>query len=605
MQNLQHHMMWYQENFGAASTNPNMPGASFVRAPHPDPGEMDASVFMSQSSAPTMQSTSSAPGHAQTVPNTPQHYTTGWPSPPPSHMKHTRSHSYQLDVAPMQQAFENIAFAGQNSNFNSSSFGLGADQDYDPSVYSSSVADPSSPPHQHGMPMPTLYEETTSRRQTHGRPTADALLLEVAAGADLDFNSPHFVVGGRPVCPEQQALDAAGIDATYIDTGVSEEEISSWLSNPTKKGDAYVCKFDDCNAKVNRKENARSHVQNHLNDRKFRCNPCGKRFTRMHDTKRHFLTHTNERPAICPCGRSFARADALTRHRQRDMCEGVLPGFEKAEEDKPKRGRPKKDRSGEMDKTKKRTHRPDMETRTQKAAFTRSMEHSKAASSSSALSEHSLPDTPPQDSDAMDTADFLNTNGAESQFNTAARSWLDTPPTSPPSISPTKSINSKVVIDLRQDEGISPSKLSNGSSPTATTGIDKAVNDFSSPATFHNTTGFVGESSPIDDEDDRLFNGAVNFDDIMDTHPGVGHHSGVFSPPGESCSGSSVFNSDFDTIHVSHPVKMANYNNSSMHFNPNMHHNGFSSDVDDFIGTGEEDMYSDVRDILDCWISTH
>ena len=313
---------------------------------------------------------------------------------------------------------------------------------------------------------------------------------------------------------------------------------------------------------------------------------------------------------MCPCGRSFARADALTRHRQRDMCEGVLPGFEKADEDKPKRGRPKKDRSGESDKGNKRTSRPDLNTRTQKAALSRRMNYHKAASSSSALSDHSLPDTPPQDSDAMDTADFLSMAGAETQFNAGARTWLDTPPTSPPSVSPMKPINSRHIIDLSHDEGISPSKLSNGSSPLATAGADKHMTDFSSPAAFASTAGFVGESSPIDHEDDRLFN-AVNFDDVLESYPGVGHHGGdVLSPPGESCSGSSVFNSDFDTIHVRHPVKVANYDHGNHHGTATtalagMRHDAFSSDVDDFIGTGEDEMYGDVRDILDCWISTH
>lgn len=569
---------------------------------HPVANDMNAQMYMSQAAIPGMPPTPMSHCQAHTVPSTPQNHAQSWPSPPPTNAKHQRSQSYQLDVAPMPPQMDGSHFSRQAAVYsNGASFSFASDQDYAASAYSSSIADASSPPHQHSTPMPTLYEE----------PSAN-LLLQAAAGAEQDFNSPNFLVGGGPVCPEQAALDAAGIDATYIDTGITEEQINSWLIHPTGKGEAYRCKWEGCDTAINRKENARSHVQNHLDDRRFRCNPCGKRFNRLHDTKRHHLTHTNERPAICPCGKTFARADALTRHRQRDMCEGVLPGFEKAEDEKPKRGRPKKDRSGDD----KRSGRPDMDTRTRKAAMARGMDRANAsnygmaASISSIASPRSLPDTPPHDSDDM-ANDFLDMGNTSTRFSAAAGSWIDTPPTSPPSAPSTDHAKSKVFIDFsipeEPAEVVSPSKLSTRSSPPvvnrsrhATPAVQReSFGDYSSPSDFD---GFTGGSSPYDGGVD-IFNDSVNFD-VLESHPDVGRQ--VFSPPGESCSGSSVHNySDYDGAHIvpaaSKPsagiTTIAEYGQGIMT------RSAFS--LDDFMNPGDEDAYGEVRDMLDSWIASN
>ena len=133
--------------------------------------------------------------------------------------------------------------------------------------------------------------------------------------------------------------------------------------------------------------------------------------------KRHAAIHKDDRPHVCPCGSGFARHDALTRHRQRGMCSGALPGFEKNEEDKPKRGRPKKER-------------PDMDSRTTKSKKARIMDRSNAAadallsyasSHSSGMTDASLPITPPDSSDFLDVDNFINAAAQQ------------TPPTSPPS----------------------------------------------------------------------------------------------------------------------------------------------------------------------------
>lgn len=44
---------------------------------------------------------------------------------------------------------------------------------------------------------------------------------------------------------------------------------------------------------------------------------CGKGFARQHDCKRHEALHLNIRPFTCEgCSKTFARMDALNRHRE-------------------------------------------------------------------------------------------------------------------------------------------------------------------------------------------------------------------------------------------------------------------------------------------------
>jgi regulatory protein SWI5 len=38
---------------------------------------------------------------------------------------------------------------------------------------------------------------------------------------------------------------------------------------------------------------------------------------RQHDLRRHEKIHGGDKPFVCACRKSFARQDALTRHRQR------------------------------------------------------------------------------------------------------------------------------------------------------------------------------------------------------------------------------------------------------------------------------------------------
>jgi regulatory protein SWI5 len=146
------------------------------------------------------------------------------------------------------------------------------------------------------------------------------------------------------------------VDASIADTGITIEEIATYISGPDPEDGKWVCLHPGCDRRFGRKENIKSHIQTHLGDRQYKCNHCDKCFVRGHDLKRHAKIHTGDKPYECLCGNVFARHDALTRHRQRGMCIG---GYRGVVRKTTKRGRPPK------------KSRPDMEGRQDKAARTR------------------------------------------------------------------------------------------------------------------------------------------------------------------------------------------------------------------------------------------
>ncbi|EXJ88910.1 hypothetical protein A1O3_01974 [Capronia epimyces CBS 606.96] len=183
------------------------------------------------------------------------------------------------------------------------------------------------------------------------QPVPDLSPERVAAGS----SSP-----GRPaLSPRRMSISdlnlEPGIEASIEETSVTLDDIAQFIEGPDPADNKWICKYDDCNKRFGRKENIKSHVQTHLGDRQFRCGHCKKCFVRGHDLKRHAKIHTGSKPYPCLCGNSFARHDALTRHRQRGMCIGAFDGVVKKVI---KRGRPRK-------------HRPEMEERLDKAGRTR------------------------------------------------------------------------------------------------------------------------------------------------------------------------------------------------------------------------------------------
>lgn len=333
-----------------------------------------------------------------------------------------------MDVAPMPSSFATVPMVHIQAPVSSqepSAFlqePFGSEYGY-ASSYASSLADPSSPmtsPIRQNsiVGMPTLYEAVSPVPASATFVTDQLLLAAAASGASPELgymaDSPMM---HPPMSPREMMLATLDIDASIEDTGISAEEVQQYISEQDVNDGKWTCLYDGCHKKFGRKENIKSHVQTHLGDRQFKCNHCGKCFVRQHDLKRHAKIHSGDKPHKCPCGNGFARQDALTRHRQRGVCEGALPGFERREV---KRGRPRK-------------ARPDVAERIDKASRSRLNDRrgsEMSAYESSSPSDRSYPHTPPNAS--FDNDQFVDMDGTSTaSLNAFLRTLEDTPATSP------------------------------------------------------------------------------------------------------------------------------------------------------------------------------
>ncbi|RYP23401.1 hypothetical protein DL765_001106 [Monosporascus sp. GIB2] len=205
--------------------------------------------------------------------------------------------------------------------------------------------------------------------------------------------SPHRRTDSVASIASAASIASIDIEKTKTETGVTLDDIQQYIEGPDPKDNKWVCTFEDCNKRFGRKENIKSHVQTHLNDRQYQCPTCKKCFVRQHDLKRHAKIHTGIKPYPCECGNSFARHDALTRHKQRGMCIGAFDGVVRKVV---KRGRPRK-------------HRPDMDERKDKSARTRKKNKSTSSTSSqSGYSDSSAVNSPEHAEPDFDMLDIMD-----------------------------------------------------------------------------------------------------------------------------------------------------------------------------------------------------
>lgn len=200
---------------------------------------------------------------------------------------------------------------------------------------------PSTPPRAH---MESSVENTPiSARTTPYSLPARHRPLRMKEGAIDERYQATFDDYQSDASGDAQALankeESPSPEPKKLDTGITENDITKYITGPDPNTGKWGCCYKNCGKTFGRKENIKSHVQTHLNDRQFQCDKCNKCFVRSHDLKRHKKIHSSSKPYVCPCGNEFARHDALTRHRQRGMCIGAFDGVVRRQA---KRGRPRK-----------------------------------------------------------------------------------------------------------------------------------------------------------------------------------------------------------------------------------------------------------------------
>lgn len=229
-----------------------------------------------------------------------------------------------------------------------------------------------------------------------------------------------------------ESVCSLNVDESINDTGITIDDIANFIQGPDPLDGKWVCLFPECGKRFGRKENIKSHVQTHLGDRQFQCPHCQKCFVRQHDLKRHAKIHSGVKPYPCQCGNSFARHDALTRHRQRGMCIGAFEGVVKKTV---KRGRPRKER-------------PDDEKRLNKSSRTRNKNKGMSSGSSTGSSDSTSGNSPHSDVDILDDKLFGDYQYSQNSQVLDKAAFQYSQPQSP-----------------TEDEGISLPATQNASSP--------------------------------------------------------------------------------------------------------------------------------------------
>lgn len=258
--------------------------------------------------------------------------------------------------------------------------------------------------------------------------------------------SPHRRTESLASIASAASIADINIEETRTETGVTMDDIAAYIEGPDPADNKWVCLYESCGKRFGRKENIKSHVQTHLNDRQYQCPTCKKCFVRQHDLKRHAKIHTGIKPYPCECGNSFARHDALTRHRQRGMCIGAFDGIVRKTV---KRGRPRK-------------NRPGMDTRLEKSARSRKRNESiSSVSSQSGCSDASAPCSPRKLNSLkiLEGTPFVTPIG----MNTASRQSVSSSSTVSPSVNIGLQFASMASVAVDQGRVASPSAMSQSS----------------------------------------------------------------------------------------------------------------------------------------------
>ncbi|GAA96789.1 uncharacterized protein L969DRAFT_54671 [Mixia osmundae IAM 14324] len=176
-----------------------------------------------------------------------------------------------------------------------------------------------------------VYPPCEPRGSTSPLPAAEVTLnpVVVLAGGEtavLDM-TPLPDEENEDTGPPGSSLPRSVIESLYKTVSIKVND-----TRGEKEERRYVCLVDGCEREFPRRGAIASHIQTHLEDKPFVCSvgDCKSSFVRSHDLKRHERIHSDVKSFLCPCGKGFARGDALQRHRVRGICVGSIVPLKRA-----------------------------------------------------------------------------------------------------------------------------------------------------------------------------------------------------------------------------------------------------------------------------------